>query len=66
MKAFPNTVIGLIELMEKEVPPRCIGHNETAESAHRYAGQAELVQKIRGRYEAHIARDQKNLPKVIQ
>lgn len=46
MNRLPHTAASLVEELAKSVPERCIGSNESLESAHRYAGKRELVQSL--------------------
>ena len=52
MRPLPITHSGVIEELEALYPARCIGPNETPESAHRYAGKVELIAELRGRHDA--------------
>lgn len=40
---LPMLAVDLIRELEASVPERCIGANESPESAHRYAGKRDLV-----------------------
>ena len=66
MRQLPNSVIGLIEELEAAYPPRCIQPDESPELAHRYAGNVEVVEKLRARYDAGMRMERKDLPKVIR
>lgn len=67
MRAFPVTIAGLIEELESLYPPRCIGPEEVAHTAHRYAGKVELIAELKGRYDAANKRELKqgDLPTVL-
>lgn len=48
--ASPEVPKSLIEWLEREFPPRCLGTAETVEDHLRYAGKVELVQSLRDRF----------------
>jgi hypothetical protein len=66
MKPLPDTVLGLIELIEAEYPPRCKHPEESLECHMLYAGSVLVGKELRARYEANLKRDKTALPKVIQ
>lgn len=43
---FPLDAEDLVEWLTENYPPRCIKPNEDLTTAHRYAGQRELVEKL--------------------
>ena len=43
---LPDSADDLIDWLDKAYPPRCIGIDQSIESAHRYAGQRELIEKL--------------------
>lgn len=65
MKPVPNSVIGLIEELERNNPARCIQPAEDLHAHLRYAGRVELVAELRGRYEAELRINKKSLPTVL-
>lgn len=54
---LPAYAVDLVRELEASVPERCIGHNESVESAHRYAGKRELVQSLIQRLKATVESD---------
>ena len=44
--AVPPLSDELIKLLDKMNPARCIGHNESAIDAHRYAGRRALIDEL--------------------
>lgn len=52
MKTLPNTVSGLIEELDQQWPPRCIGPEESLRAADRYAGRRDLVEELKARQQA--------------
>lgn len=65
MQPMPNTVIGLIEALEVDYPPRCKTPSESLEEHSIYAGKVELIVHLRARYEAIIRAEQDELPRVL-
>lgn len=61
MNPIPQDVESLIKELESFYPPRCIGPQDRLEDAHRYAGQVELVQALRLRFD--WTRDRAKTPK---
>jgi len=47
LRDFPLHAEVLLEKLEEEFPPRCIGPNESLADAHRYAGKVALLKYIR-------------------
>lgn len=43
---LPRDTVTLIGWLDQAYPRRCIARGETLESAHRYAGQRELVDQL--------------------
>jgi len=66
MRVLPNSVIGLLEQLEADYPPKCKDPDETLEVHAQYAGKVALVVLLRGRYEAELKKNVKELPKVLQ
>lgn len=66
MRALPNTIIGLIEMLEKLYPQRCIKSDETRPEADNYSGKASLVVELRARFEAETKREKHSLPKILR
>lgn len=56
-KRIPVYSADLIQELDALVPPRCIGAGESLESAHRYAGQRQLVEHLLHRLQSHIPQD---------
>lgn len=65
MRAMPNTVIGLIEQLEADNPPKCKSPDESLDEHMHYSGKVALIEYLRARYEAEIKREQKGLPNVL-
>lgn len=65
MRVLPNSVIGLIEELEADYPPKCKYLEESLEAHAQYAGKTDLVRLLRGRYEAELKKNVKELPKVL-
>ena len=66
MRQLPNTVVGMIEELEADYPPKCKTSDETLEEHMLYAGSAALVTLLRARYAAGLKKSKDALPKVIQ
>ena len=66
MRLLPNSVVGIIEELEADYPPRCKTPDESLEEHMCYAGSVAVVTKLRARYEAGIKKEQRGLPKVLQ
>ena len=43
---FPQSSRELLVLLDHHYPARCIAHNESEISAHRYAGMRELIEEL--------------------
>lgn len=65
MRTLPNSIIGLIEELERQYPQRCIRPDETLAEAHHHAGRAALVLELRQRYDAETRRESARLPPVL-
>lgn len=52
MTPLSNTVVGLIESLDRQYPPLCIGPAQTEIEAQRYAGKRELIDHLQERLEA--------------
>lgn len=65
MTPVPNSIIGLLEELERHNPPRCMKAGEDLNSHLRYAGRVELVTELRSRYDAETRRNKKSLPTVL-
>ena len=46
LSTLPMYSFELVDELDKVFPPRCIGENESMESAQRYAGARALVDKL--------------------
>ncbi len=66
MKKMPDTVVGLIELLDEENPPKPIGRQEPLEDAHRRAGRVELVDELKRRYAADLKSRTTELTPVLR
>lgn len=66
MRLLPNSVIGLLEELEADYPPKCKTPDESLEDHMLYAGSAALVSLLRARYEAGLKKEKKGLPTVLQ
>ena len=66
MRMLPNSVIGLLEELEVDYPPKCKSPDETLEAHAQYAGKVELVSILRGRYDAELKKNVKKLPQILQ
>lgn len=66
MRPMPHSVIGLIEDLETQFPPRCKVPDESLETHAQYAGKAALVTHLRGRYDAISKQEAGQLPKVLK
>jgi hypothetical protein len=64
VRPLPVTIVGLLEELEQNYPPRCIGKAETPEDAHRYAGKVELIAELRARINA-TEKNSKELDRVL-
>lgn len=65
MRMLPNTVIGLLEELEVDFPPKCKTPDESLDEHMLYAGHVSLVTLLRARYEAGLRKENKGLPKVL-
>lgn len=65
MRPMPHSVIGLIEELETQFPPRCKSPDETLEYHAQYAGKVSLVTHLRARYDALSKQEAGQLPKVL-
>lgn len=65
MRLLPNSVIGLLEELEADYPPKCKTSDETLEDHAQYAGGVTLVLLLRARYQAGLRREKSKLPKVL-
>lgn len=52
MTPLSNTVVGLIESLDRQYPPKCIGSDQTEIEAQRYAGKRELIDHLLEKLEA--------------
>lgn len=46
LTSLPMYSFDLVDELDRAFPPRCIGENESPESAHRYAGMRAVVDKL--------------------
>ncbi len=46
MEIIPHTAVELIQLLDKDIPHRCIAKSEDVVEAQRYAGKRELVDHL--------------------
>jgi len=65
MRRINSSVIGLIEDLETEFPPRCKTPAESLEVHMEYAGRVALIRDLRARYEAGMKKERKGLPSVL-
>ena len=65
MKQLPNTILGLIEALESQYPPKCLTPTQTRPEADHYAGKVALVAELRERSEAELRRNKRDLPAVL-
>ncbi len=65
MRKIPNSIIGLLEELEADYPPKCKDPSESLEEHAQYAGKVSLISVLRGRFEAGMKSDKKALPKVL-
>lgn len=65
MRLLPNTVIGLIEQLEADFPPKCKSPDESLEDHMLYAGKVSLITILRSRFDAGTKQNVKGLPKVL-
>jgi hypothetical protein len=66
MRLIPNSIIGLLEELEADYPPKCKDPDESLEEHANYAGKVDLIATLRGRFEAGMKSAKKELPKVLQ
>jgi hypothetical protein len=66
VRQLPNSIIGLLEELEADYPPKCKDPEESLEAHAVYAGKCELVELLRARYEAGMKSEKKGLPKVLR
>lgn len=66
MRPMPYSVIGLIEELEVQFPPRCKTPDESLEAHAHYAGKVALINHLRDRYEAVNKAEQSELPKILK
>lgn len=57
IRPLPGNAVDLVRELADMVPPRCIGPDEPAELAHRYAGKRELVDHLIARLELSHSSD---------
>jgi hypothetical protein len=65
VREINHSVVGLIEDLEAEFPPRCKQPGESLEDHMVYAGRVALTQDLRARYEAGMKKAKKGLPTVL-
>ena len=65
MTPMPNTIIGLIEMLELQYPPRCLSPEELRSHADHYAGKSALIVELRARFESELKREKDKLPRVL-
>lgn len=52
MDKLPVYATDLVRELNASIPPRCVGSDESMQSAHRYAGKRELVEALLRRLNA--------------
>lgn len=66
MRQLPGTALGLIEMLEEQYPPKCLGPHEELHDHLRYAGKVDLIAKLRAHWTAETKAEKGELERVLQ
>jgi hypothetical protein len=66
VRHIPNSIVGLLEELEADYPPKCKTPDESLEEHAVYAGKCELIATLRARYKAGMRVEKSKLLKVLQ